>query len=368
MNISNIITPEQLDALIKFGINVLIIIIKIAVVLGIGLLHVAYATYFERKVIGHMQVRLGPMRVGPHGLLQPFADGLKLFFKEDIIPDKADKPVFYLAPLIFMASAMINLSFIPFSYNSYNFVIANIPFSINFVIANINIGLLFVFAMAGIGVYGIFISGWASNSKYAFIGGLRSAAQVISYEIALGLSLVGVMIMAGSLNLTDIVRAQEESIFGMFAIPQIVGFVVFTIAAVAEVNRTPFDMPEAESELVAGYFTEYSGFRFALFFLGEYIAMFIMASMATVCFLGGWTLPWYITKFVPFITLVPGIVWFLMKVYAFIFFYYWIRATVPRYRYDQLMAIGWKILIPVALANILVTGLVKIIITTLKGA
>jgi NADH-quinone oxidoreductase subunit H len=215
--------------------------------------------------------------------------------------------------------------------------------------------------MAGMGVYGIFISGWASNSKYAFIGGLRSSAQVISYEIAMGLSLVGVMIMSGSLNLTDIVRAQEESIYGMFAIPQIVGFVVFTIAAVAETNRTPFDMPEAESELVAGYFTEYSGFRFALFFLGEYIAMFIMASMATVCFLGGWTLPWYI-KVIPFINYVPGIVWFLMKVYAFIFFYYWIRATVPRYRYDQLMGIGWKILIPVALANILVTGLVKILL------
>jgi NADH-quinone oxidoreductase subunit H len=354
MNINNIISPEQLEALIKFGINVLIIIIKIAVVLGIGLLHVAYATYFERKVIGHMQVRLGPMRVGPHGLLQPFADGLKLFFKEDIIPAQADKPVFYLGPLIFMAAAMVNLSVIPFSYS--------------FVIANINVGLLFIFAMAGIGVYGIFISGWASNSKYAFIGGLRSAAQVISYEIAMGLSLVGVMIMAGSLNLTDIVRAQEESVFGMFAIPQIIGFVVFTIAAVAEVNRTPFDMPEAESELVAGYFTEYSGFRFALFFLGEYIAMFIMASLATVCFLGGWTLPWYITEVIPFIKLVPGIVWFLMKVYAFIFFYYWIRATVPRYRYDQLMAIGWKILIPIALANILLTGLVKIIITTLKGA
>jgi len=348
MNINNIISPEQLDALIKFGINVLIIIIKIAVVLGIGLLHVAYATYFERKVIGHMQVRLGPMRVGPHGLLQPFADGLKLFFKEDIIPAQADKPVFYLGPLIFMAAAMVNLSVIPFSYS--------------FVIANINVGLLFIFAMAGIGVYGIFISGWASNSKYAFIGGIRSSAQVISYEIAMGLSLVGVMIMAGSLNLTDIVRAQEESVFGMFAIPQIIGFVVFTIAAVAEVNRTPFDMPEAESELVAGYFTEYSGFRFALFFLGEYIAMFIMASLATVCFLGGWTLPWYITEVIPFIKLVPGIVWFLMKVYAFIFFYYWIRATVPRYRYDQLMAIGWKILIPIALANILLTGLVKILI------
>ncbi len=348
MNISNIITPEQLDALIKFGINVLIILLKIVVVLAVGLLHVAYATYFERKVIGHMQVRLGPMRVGPHGLLQPFADGLKLFFKEDIIPDKADKPVFYLAPIIFMASAMVNLSVIPFSYS--------------FAIANINVGLLFIFAMAGIGVYGIFISGWASNSKYAFIGGIRSSAQVISYEIAMGLSLVGVMIMAGSLNLTEIVRAQEESIFGMYAIPQFVAFIVFTIAAIAEVNRTPFDMPEAESELVAGYFTEYSGFRFALFFLGEYIAMFIMASMATVCFLGGWTLPWYITKFVPFINYVPGIVWFLMKVYAFIFFYYWIRATVPRYRYDQLMAIGWKILIPIALANILVTGLVKILL------
>jgi NADH-quinone oxidoreductase subunit H len=348
MSIANIISPEQLDALIKFGINVLIIIIKIAVVLGIGLLHVAYATYFERKVIGHMQVRLGPMRVGPHGLLQPIADGLKLFFKEDIIPNKADKAVFYLAPVIFMVAAMVNLSVIPFSYS--------------FVIANINVGLLFIFAMAGIGVYGIFMSGWASNSKYAFIGGLRSTAQVISYEIAMGLSLVGVMIMAGSLNLTDIVRAQEESIFGMFAIPQIVGFIVFTIAAVAETNRTPFDLPEAESELVAGYFTEYSGFRFALFFLGEYIAMFIMASMAAVCFLGGWTLPWYITEVIPFINYVPGIVWFLMKVYAFIFFYYWIRATVPRYRYDQLMAIGWKILIPVALANILVTGLVKILI------
>ncbi|MFZ3138803.1 MAG: NADH-quinone oxidoreductase subunit NuoH [Thermodesulfovibrionales bacterium] len=353
MDINNIISPELLDAFIKFGINLLIIILKIVVVLAIGLLHVAYATYFERKVIGHMQVRLGPMRVGPHGLLQPFADGLKLFFKEDIVPAKADKAVFYVAPIIFMAASMVNLSVIPFSYS--------------FVIANINIGLLFIFAMAGIGVYGIFIAGWASNSKYAFLGGIRSAAQVISYEIAMGLSLVGVMIMAGSLNLTDIVRAQEESVFGMFAIPQIVGFVVFSIAAIAETNRTPFDMPEAESELVAGYFTEYSGFRFALFFLGEYIAMLIMASMATICFLGGWTLPWYITQVVPFINYVPGIVWFLMKVYAFIFFYYWVRATLPRYRYDQVMGIGWKILIPVALANILVTGLVKIIITTLNG-
>jgi NADH-quinone oxidoreductase subunit H len=348
MDISTLIAPSTVDALTKFGINVAIIIIKIAVVLGIGLLHVAYATYFERKVIGHMQVRLGPMRVGPHGLLQPIADGIKLFFKEDIIPANADKPVFYLAPVIFMAAAMVNL--------------AVIPFASNFVIAKINIGLLFIFAIAGMGVYGIFISGWASNSKYAFIGGLRSSAQVLSYEIAMGLSLVGVMIMAGSLNLTDIVKAQGESIFGMYAIPQIVAFVVFTIAAVAETNRTPFDLPEAESELVAGYFVEYSGFRFALFFLGEYIAMFIMASLATVCFLGGWTIPWYVTKVLPFLKVVPGIIWFLLKVYAFIFFYYWIRATVPRYRYDQLMAIGWKILIPVALVNIVITGLAKILL------
>lgn len=332
---------------INFGITIVIIIFKIAVVLVIGLLHVAYATYFERKVIGHMQVRLGPMRVGPHGLLQPFADGLKLFFKEDIIPSQADKPVFFLAPVIFMASAMVNLSVIPFTST--------------FVIADLNVGLLFLFAIAGMGVYGVFIAGWASNSKYAFLGGLRSSAQVISYEIAMALSLVGVMIMAGSLNLTEIVKAQEASVFGMYAIPQIVAFVVFVIAAVAETNRTPFDMPEAESELVAGYFTEYSGFRFALFFLGEYIAMFIMASLCTICFLGGWTLPWYVYKVLPFLQHVPAIVWFLMKVYAFIFFYYWIRATLPRYRYDQLMAIGWKVLIPVALANILITGFVKIL-------
>jgi NADH-quinone oxidoreductase subunit H len=346
--VTNIITPATVDALTKFGINLAIIIIKIAVVLGIGLLHVAYATYFERKVIGHMQVRLGPMRVGPHGLLQPFADGIKLFFKEDVIPANADKPLFYLAPVIFMAASMINL--------------AVIPFSSNFVIANINVGILFIFAIAGLGVYGIFISGWASNSKYAFIGGLRSSAQVLSYEIPMGLSLVGVMIMAGSLNLTDIIKAQEKSIYGMYVIPQIVAFVVFLIAAVAETNRTPFDLPEAESEIVAGYFVEYSGFRFALFFLGEYIAMFIMASLGTVCFLGGWTIPWYFTKVLPFLTHVPGIVWFLLKVYAFIFFYYWIRATLPRYRYDQLMAIGWKVLIPIALANIVITGLVKILL------
>lgn len=346
--IQNSIGTARLDALAKFGIDVGITLIKIVVVLGIALLHVAYATYFERKVIGHMQVRLGPMRVGPHGLLQPFADGIKLFFKEDVIPANADKPVFYLSPIIFMGAAMSSLAFIPFQGN--------------FVIADINVGLLWLFALSGMGVYGIFMSGWSSNSKYSFIGGLRSTSQVISYEVALGLSLVGVMIMAGSLNLTDIVKAQENSVYGMFVIPQFVGFIVFVIAAVAETNRTPFDLPEAEQELVAGYFTEYSGFRFALFFLGEYIGMIIMASLVTVCYLGGWTLPWYVYKVLPFLKFVPGVLWFLAKVYAFIFFYYWIRATVPRYRYDQLMSIGWKVLIPIALANLLVTGLIKILL------
>ena len=355
--IQNTIGAENLHALGKFGIDVGIILIKIVVVLGIALLHVAYATYFERKVIGHMQVRLGPMRVGPHGLLQPFADGIKLFFKEDVIPADVDKPVFYLSPIIFMGAAMASLAFIPFTGD---FTIGG--FNITGSVANVNVALLWLFAFSGMGVYGIFMSGWSSNSKYAFLGGLRSTSQVISYEVSLGLSLVGVMMMAGSLNLTDIVKAQEESMYGMFMIPQFVGFIIFVIAAVAETNRTPFDLPEAETELVAGYFTEYSGFRFALFFLGEYIGMIVMASLVTICYWGGWTLPWYVYKVLPFLKLVPGVFWFIAKVYVFIFFYYWIRATVPRYRYDQLMAIGWKVLIPLAIANILATGLIKIMV------
>ncbi|HBG92662.1 MAG TPA: NADH-quinone oxidoreductase subunit NuoH [Nitrospiraceae bacterium] len=336
-----LITEETLNMLMKIGI----IFLKIAVVLGITLLHVAYATYWERKVIGHMQVRLGPIEVGWHGFLQPIADGVKLFFKEDIIPANADKPLFYLAPVIFMVSALTSLSVLPFFDG--------------FVIADINIGLLFLFAMSSLGAYGIILSGWASNSKYSFLGGLRSASQVISYEIAMGLSLVGVMMMAGSLNLSDIVRAQHQYPTGMFAIPQFLGFFVFIVAAFAETNRLPFDLPEAESELVAGYFTEYSGFRFALFFLGEYTAMLIMSSIAALCFLGGWTIPKFITDAMPLLMNVPGIVWFLIKVYAFMFFYYWVRATLPRYRYDQLMAIGWKILIPLALFNIVLTGTLR---------
>jgi NADH-quinone oxidoreductase subunit H len=339
-----------LDALLHPGlINTIVIdLLKVAVVVAVGLLHVAYATYFERKVIGHMQVRLGPIEVGPHGVLQPFADGIKLFFKEDIIPANADKPLFYLAPVIFFIAALSSLSVIPFFHN--------------FVVANINIGLLFLFAMSSLGAYGIVLSGWSSNSKYAFLGGLRSASQVISYEIAMGLSLVGVMMMAGSLNLTDIVIAQHQYPTGFYALPQFLGFFVFMVAAFAETNRLPFDLPEAESELVAGYFTEYSGFRFALFFLGEYTGMIIMSSIAAICFLGGWTIPKFVTNLLPFLSVVPGIVWFLIKVYIVMFLYYWIRATLPRYRYDQLMAIGWKVLIPLALVNIVITAFIKVLV------
>lgn len=319
-------------------INIILIFIKIAIVVAVILLHVTYATYFERKSIGHMQVRIGPMRVGYHGLLQPIADFIKLFFKEDIIPAQADKPVFFISPVIPVLATLSSL--------------AVIPFFDGFSISNINIGLLFIIAMSSIGAYGIIMAGWSANSKYSFLGGLRSSAQVISYEIAMGLSLVGVMMMAGSLNLQDIVKAQESYPLKMYLLPQFLGFFVFLVAAVAETNRTPFDLPEAESEIVAGYSVEYSGMRFALFYVAEYIGMIVMSSVATVCFLGGWIGPFKV-PYVPF-------AWFALKVYLLIFFYYWIRATVPRYRYDQLMAIGWKLLIPLALLNIAITGFIKV--------
>jgi NADH-quinone oxidoreductase subunit H len=321
-----------------FLVNIATILVKIAVVVGIVMLHVAYATYFERKTIGHMQVRLGPMRVGPHGLLQPIADGIKLFFKEDVIPAEADKPVFYISPLIAVFAAMSSL--------------AVLPFFEGFVIADINIGLIFILALSSLGAYGIVMAGWASNSKYSFLGGLRSSAQIISYEIAMGLSLVGVMIMAGSLNLSDIVKAQEAYPLKAYIFPQILGFAIFFIAAMAETNRTPFDLPEAETELVAGYFTEYSGIRFSMFFMAEYMGMMVMAIIGSICFLGGWNGPFEV-PFIPFF-------WLLLKVYGAMFLFFWIRATLPRYRYDQLMGLGWKFMIPLALLNIVITGTIKI--------
>jgi NADH-quinone oxidoreductase subunit H len=311
----------------------------IAAVVGVTLLHVAYAVYFERKVVAHMQTRLGPMRVGPHGLLQPIADGLKLFFKEDVIPDTADRTIFFFAPVISALAALASL--------------AVIPFSERFAISHINIGLLYILALSSVGAYGIILGGWSANSKYSFLGALRSSAQIISYEIAMGLSLIGVILLAGSTDLATIVRAQSSV---PFIVPQFLGFFVFMVAAIAETNRLPFDLPEAETELVAGYFTEYSGMRFALFFIAEYAGMFIMSALATVCFLGGWHGPEF-----GILAAVPGVVWFMAKVYALIFVYFWLRATLPRYRYDQLMGLGWKVFIPLALVNVAVTGLVKVI-------
>ncbi len=323
-------------------------VIRMLIIFTVVMLHVAYATWFERKIIGHMQVRLGPMKVGWHGLLQPFADFVKLFFKEDVIPAAGDRAVFQVAPMISLFATISAL--------------AAIPFFEGFFMANVNVGLLYLFAMSSLSAYGLIMAGWASNSKYAFLGGLRSSAQVISYEISLGLSLVGIMMLSGSLNLVQIVEAQQKYWYGMFIFPQFLGYFVFMVCAFAETNRTPFDLPEAESELVAGYFVEYSGMRFSLFFMAEYIAMIIMSCVAVTCFMGGWTLPPIVLKWIPALSVVPGIVWFAIKVYFHMFLYYWIRATVPRFRYDHLMNLGWKVLIPLALANIVITSIVKFII------
>lgn len=317
--------------------QVIIILIEILVLFAIVMLHVAYATYFERKIIGHMQVRMGPMRVGWHGLLQPIADGIKSFFKEDIVPAQADVPTFRAAPIICLTAMLTSL--------------AVLPFAKGWVLADINIGLLFIFAMSSLSSYGVILAGWASNSKYTFLGGLRSMAQVISYEVAMGLSLVGVMMLSGTLNLTKIVEAQGISFGGMYIFTQFIAFFVFFIAMLAETNRVPFDLPEAETELVSGYITEYSGMRYAIFFMAEYIGMMVMASIGTICFLGGWNGPFEVAIFPPF--------WFVAKVYVFMFLFIWIRATLPRYRYDQLMSIGWKLLIPLALGNIVLTGFIK---------
>lgn len=325
--------------------DLLLILIKTAVIFIIVLTHVAYTTYAERKIIARAQARMGPMEVGPHGLLQPLADFIKIFSKEDIIPANAEKTIFQIAPIICLVFTMVNLTVIPFDKN--------------FVLADLNVGVLFILASASLAVYGIILAGWSSNNKYSFLGGIRSASQVLSYEIPLGLSLAGVVLAAGSLNLRDIVMAQQKTFFGMYAPLQIIGFIVFIIAAFAETNRAPFDLPEAETELVAGYFTEYSAFRFALFYLAEYVAMYIMSSLCALCYLGGWTLPKFVTSFFPFLEKVPGILWFALKVYFFIFLYIWVRATFPRYRFDQLLNLGWKILIPAGIVNLLIVAFIK---------
>ncbi|OGW14167.1 MAG: NADH-quinone oxidoreductase subunit H [Nitrospinae bacterium RIFCSPLOWO2_12_FULL_45_22] len=306
------------------------VLVKIIIILGVILLVVAYLTYLERKVIAHLQVRIGPMRVGWHGLLQPIADGLKLLVKEDIIPEKADKWVFILSPIICLVPAFV--------------VYAVIPFSQHFYLANINIGILYIISISALGVYGIVLAGWSSNSKYALLGGFRSAAQMISYEIFLGFSIIGPLMLAGSLNTLKIVEAQSGV---WFIIYQPLAFALYLIAGIAETNRIPFDLPEAETELVAGFHTEYSGMKFAFFFLAEYANMMVVSSMAVILFLGGWKGPF-----------LPGIVWFAIKVGAFLFLFIWLRGTLPRYRYDQLMRIGWKIMFPLCLLNIALTGII----------
>jgi NADH-quinone oxidoreductase subunit H len=335
----------------ELTLKLVVILVEIAV-LGVVLLHVAYLTYLERKILGDMQDRMGPMEVGFHGLLQPIADGLKLFFKEDIIPAGANRFIFTAAPILVLVPALIGFAVVPFGRDSLHlFGLEFKPF-----ITDLNIGILYILAFASLGAYGILLGGWASNSKYSLLGGLRAAAQVISYELSLGLALVGPILLSESLSMVKMTEAQGGGIWRWFVVWQPVAFVIYMICAIAETNRLPFDLPEAESELVAGFFTEYSGMRFAFFFLAEYANMILVSCIATVAFLGGWQAP------LPVLGFVPPIVWFLVKVYFLLFFYFWLRATVPRLRFDQLMAFGWKIMLPLALANILITSTVVYIL------
>ncbi len=393
---------------------VVVSLIKVVVLLLLVLTAVAYLTWFERKVVAHIQSRWGPYLVGAHGLLQPLADGLKFLFKEDITPPAADRFVYFLAPFLALTLGLTTIALIPFGPPVQIFGHTTTLG----VASDVNLGLLFLFAISSIGVYGVALAGWSSNSKYPLLGGLRSSAQMISYEVSLTLAVVGVLLMAGSLNLNEIVAAQQRHWLGWIprwnALPQLVGFFCYFAAAIAETNRAPFDLAEAESELVAGFHTEYSSFKFAMFFMAEYANMVTVACLATVLFFGGWLSPfpqtpgfaWTLylpTAFFAIAGLLlgidglrnhhglqlivlallgavllgvgalcarPGIIaavqgpfWFLVKVLLFLFFYVWARGTLPRFRYDQLMAFGWKFLLPLALANLMVTSLVILVVS-----
>jgi NADH-quinone oxidoreductase subunit H len=387
-------------------------IVKTVVLLFLVLTALAYLTWFERKVVGHIQSRWGPYRVGPHGLLQPLADGLKFIMKEDPFPIGADKFVYFLAPLLSMAVALTALAIIPFGPQEITLFGRTTPLAI----VDLNLGLLFLFAISSLGVYGVSLAGWASNSKYPLLGGLRSSAQMVSYELSLTLSVVGVLLMAGSFSLRDIIEHQQGWTWhflprwNLFAgpLPQILGFFCYFVAAIAETNRAPFDLAEAEQELVGGFHTEYSSMKFAMFFMAEYANMVTVSCLATILFFGGWLSPfpvagsWSWTLYIPAavfvicglmliwdgiiyttkigkvelvilgfaltgvgvlagtsfaLSFVQGPFWFLTKVLAFLFVYVWVRGTLPRFRYDQLMAIGWKLLLPVSLANVVLTSL-----------
>lgn len=313
--------------------------IKSLVVTTVLLLACAWSTYLERKLVAFFQTRIGPSVAGPYGLMQPMADLVKLLFKEEFAPTQANRTLYLLAPLLAFIPALIPIAVVPFGNTIHLF-----GHDIKMVVADFNLGLLLVFAITSLGVYGIIMAGWSANSKYPLLGGLRSSAQMISYEIGLGMSVVGVLILAGSLSLVDVVQ-QQDTFFHWYVFRQPLGFLLYIVAAVAETNRAPFDLPEAEAELVAGYHTEYSSMRFGLFFVGEYANMITVSSIATTLFFGGWQGP-----------ILPPIVWFCLKVFLFMCFYIWLRAALPRWRYDQLMRIGWYVLIPLALLNIVVTA------------
>ncbi len=391
-------------------------LVKVIVLLLLLMTALAYLTWLERKVVAHIQSRWGPYRAGPHGLLQPLADGMKFLFKEDVTPGGVDRFVYYLAPFLSLSLALTSIALIPFGPDDILIFGQRTTLGI----ADLNIGLLFLFAITSLGVYGVALAGWSSNSKYPLLGGLRSSAQMISYELSLTLSVVGVLLMAGTFNLREIIAAQQGHVWGVLPrwniiaapLPQLLGFFCYFTAAVAETNRLPFDLPEAESELVAGYHTEYASFKFAMFFLGEYASMITVSCLATVLFFGGWLSPfpetpfWAWTRFLPtaalgvggallifdglryttlfgrivlpvlglvlgglaYVVAQPGVIdfiqgpfWFLAKVFFFLFVYIWVRGTLPRLRYDQLMAVGWKVLLPASLANVVLTSLAVVV-------
>lgn len=332
------------------GILIWIIIKILAIVLPL-LLVVAYLTFAERKVIGYIQARIGPNRVGIYGLLQPFADLIKMLTKEIIVPRRSNKYLFVMAPLMVLAPALAGW--------------AVVPFQEGMVLSNINAGVLYLFAMTSLGVYGVLVAGWASNSKYAMFGSLRSTAQTVSYEIAMGFAFVGVLLAAGSMNLTDIVLSQKGGILHWWFIPLLPLFIIFWVAGIAETNRAPFDLAEGESEIVAGFHVEYSAIGFGIFFLSEYASMILLSTIISILFLGGWLSPFEgISVLNDVFIVVPGFVWLLLKISFFLFLYLWIRATFPRYRYDQLMRLGWKVLIPVTIVWVIVVALM--VVTQLK--
>jgi NADH-quinone oxidoreductase subunit H len=389
----------------------IVVLPKVVILLFVLLTALAYLTWFERKVVAHIQARWGPYRVGPHGLLQPLADGVKFLFKEDVTPAGADKFTYFLAPFLALSLAITSIAVIPFGPNNFKIFGQSTPMGIT----NLNIGLLILFAITSMGVYGVALAGWSSNSKYPLLGGLRSSAQMVSYELALTMSVVGVILMSGTFNLSDIVNAQQGFHWGFVPrwnliaspLPQVLGFLLFFTSAVAETNRAPFDLAEAESELVAGFHTEYASFKFAMFFMAEYSSMITVSCLATILFFGGWLSPFpqtpmwawshyvptavfaiaglaliihglrYITMFgrvvLPAIGLAlcglallcsrPGVIdyiqgpfWFLLKIAVFLFVYVWVRGTLPRFRYDQLMGFGWKLLLPLSIFNVVITS------------